>query len=170
MQPFSLSRQDLRTILVCICMSKYRQVLTVVNTEPWPLCLDSTSGLISKRATTEDSSILCFQHTLIMPFSERDTLSLLQPTTASHLCILMSINYTLNETIKNCRAIHVWAFSWGVGRRAVGPLKINVGEIQLGKRKGREFEAVVFNVHLCLHADTNKQTNRIGALTCTWDI
>lgn len=115
----------------------------------------------------EDSSILCFQHTLIMPFSERDTSSPQQPATASHLCILMSINYTLNETIKNCRAIDVWAFSWGVGRRAVGALKINVGEIQLGQRKGREFEAVVFNVHLFLHADTNKQTNRIGALTCT---
>lgn len=39
------------------------------------------------------------------------------------------------------------------------------GEIQLGQRKGREFEAVVFNVHLRLHTDTNKQTNRIGALT-----
>lgn len=60
-----------------------------------------------KRAMKEGSSILCFQHTLIMPFSERDTSSLLQPTTASHLCILMSINYTLNETIKNCRAIDV---------------------------------------------------------------
>lgn len=38
---------------------------------------------------------------------ETDTLSPLQPTTASHLCILMSVNYTLNKTIKNCRAIDV---------------------------------------------------------------
>lgn len=106
--PASL-RQDLRTILVCICMHKYSQVLTLVNAEAWPLCLDSTSALISKRAVKEDSSILCFQHTLIMPFRERerDASSLLQPTTASHVCILMSINYTLNETIKNCRAIDV---------------------------------------------------------------
>lgn len=144
-------------------MSKYGQVLIVVIAEALPLCLDSTSGLISKRAMKEDSSILRFQHTLIMPFSVRDTSSLLQPAAVSHLCILMSINYTLNETIKNCRAIDVWVFSWGVGRRAAGPLKINVGEIQLGQRKGREFEAVVFNVHLCLHADINKWTNWIGA-------
>lgn len=165
-QPFSpLLRQDLRTILVCICMHKCSQVLTVVNAEALPLCLDSTSGLISKRAMKGDSSILCFQHTLITPFSERDTSSLLQLTTASHLCILMSINYTLNETIKNCRAIDVWAFTWGVGRRAIGPLKINVGEIQLGQRKGRESETVVFNVHLCFHADTNKQTRCINMHT-----
>lgn len=144
-------------------MHKYSQVLTVVNAEALPLCLDSTSGLISKRAMKEDSSILCFQHTLIMPFSERDTSSPRQPATASYLCILMSINYTLNETIKNCHAIDVWVFSWGVGRRAVGPLKINVGEIQLGQRKGREFEAVVFNVRRCLRAHSYKQTNRIGA-------
>ncbi len=63
-------------------MRKYSQVLTVVNAEALPLCLDSTSGLISKRAMKEDSSILCFQHTLIMPFSEGDTSSLLQPATA----------------------------------------------------------------------------------------
>lgn len=92
-------------------MLKYNQVLTVVNAEALLLCVDSTSGLISKRAMKEDSYVLCLQYTLIMPFSERDTLSLLQPATASHLCILMSINYTLNETIKNCRAIDVWAFS-----------------------------------------------------------
>lgn len=86
-------------------MNKYSQVLTVANAQALPLCLDSTSGLVSKRAMKGDSSILCFQHTLIMPFSERDISFLLQPTTASHLCILMSINYTPNETIKNCRAI-----------------------------------------------------------------
>lgn len=92
-------------------MRESDQVFTVVNAEALPLCLDSTSGLISKTAMKEDSSILCFQHTLITPFSERDTLSLLQPATASHLCILISINYTLNETIKKCSAIDVWAFS-----------------------------------------------------------
>ena len=121
-------------------MGKSNQVLTVVNADALPLCVDSTWGLFSERAVKEDVSLLCFQHTLITPFSEGDTSSLPQLTTASHLCILMSINYTLNETIKNCRAIDVWAFSWGEGRRAVGALKINVGEIQLGQRKGENLK------------------------------
>ena len=147
-------------------MNKYNQVFTVVNAEALSLCLDGTSGLISKRAMEKGSSILCFQLTLIMPFSEREReRHIISATarTASHLCILMSINYTLNETIKNCHAIDVWAFSWGVRRRAVGPLKINVGEIQLVQRKGREFGGLVFNVRLCLQADAYKQSNRKGA-------
>lgn len=86
-------RQDLSTILAYIWMCKYGQgLLTVVNI------------LISKRAMKD---FLCFQHTLI----KQDILSLLPPATTSHLCILISINYILNETIKNCGAIDVGAFS-----------------------------------------------------------
>lgn len=47
--------------------------------------------------------------------------------------------------------------------RFTEPLKINVGEIQLVERKGRDFEAVVFNIHLCSYANKRK----IGALNCT---
>lgn len=58
----------------------------------------------------EDSPILFSAHFNYAFKKGRDTWSLLQLATASHLCILMSINYTLNETIKNCSAIDVWAF------------------------------------------------------------
>ena len=65
---------------------------------------------------------------------------LLQTATVIRLCILMSINYALNETIKNVQGIDVWAPSQGEeggGGGILGRLKINLGEIQLGERKGQ---------------------------------
>lgn len=89
-----LPREDLRKTSACVCMLKYSQVL-IVNAQAMPLCLDSTSAFVSQRAVKGEISLRCFQRGLIMPFNERDTSSL--PAAASNVCILMSINYTLNE-------------------------------------------------------------------------
>lgn len=75
-------------------MLKYSQVL-IVNAQALPLCLDSTSGFVSQQAVKGEILLCCFQRGLIMPFNERDTSSL--PVAASNVCILMSINYALNE-------------------------------------------------------------------------
>lgn len=79
----------------CISMFKYIQVLTVVKAQALPLCLDSTSGSVAQPALKGDISLRRFQCALIMPFNAQDTSSL--PTAASNVCILMSINYALNE-------------------------------------------------------------------------
>lgn len=76
-------------------MFKHSQVLTVVNAQALPLCLENTSGFVSQRAVKGDITLRCFQRVLIMPFNERDTSSL--PAATSDVYILMSINYALNE-------------------------------------------------------------------------
>lgn len=90
-------------------MHECSQVSTVVNAEALSLCVDGTSGLISKRTVNVEeeggscgggSSILRSLLTLITPVWERDTAAQLRPSAASRVCILMSINYLLNETIK----------------------------------------------------------------------
>lgn len=75
-------------------MLKYSQVL-IVNARALPLFLDSTSGFVSQGAVKGEISLRCLRRGLIMPFNERDTSSL--PAAASNVCILMSINYALNE-------------------------------------------------------------------------
>lgn len=79
----------------CISMFKYIQVLTVVKAQALLLCLDSTSGSVAQPAVKGDISLRCFQCALIMPFNAQDTSSL--PAAATNVCILMSINYALNE-------------------------------------------------------------------------
>lgn len=74
-------------------MLKYSQVF-IANAQALPLFLDSTSGFVSQRAMKGEISLRRFQRGLIMPFNERDTSSL---PAASSVCILMSINYALNE-------------------------------------------------------------------------
>ncbi len=65
----------------------------------------------------------------------------------TYLCILMRINYALNETIKNRQAVW-WGGSPNEEGRTLGCLKINVGEIQLGKRKGGNLKPRRF---MCAH-------------------
>lgn len=67
----------------------------------------------------------------------------------------MSINYALNETIKNRQAVW-WGGSPNEQWRTLGRLKNNVGEIQLGKRKGGNLKPRRF---ICTHTQ-----NRV----CFW--
>lgn len=81
-----------------------------------------------------------------MPLNERDTSSL--PAAVSSVCILMSINYALNELSNSAMQLMCVCLPLRSKGRLTGPLKINGEEIQLVERKGRDFEAVVFIIHL----------------------